>query len=784
MHNVLRQFLLAICISLPNLSAQEVPGPVRGFINDHCCDCHAGTEPAAGLNLRSIGHDADDPEILRRWVLIHDRVAAGEMPPADADQPAAGIASEFVESLAVVLNLASQSRRDVVFRRLNRQEYQNTVRDLFSTNVSIHGLPRDTSTDGFDTVGEGLAVSAEAMQTYLEAADQVLDAVFGPPTRSKFIRHETNLLKQVDWKGRPQLDNQIGKMFRRTADGLVIFQSNYCPTNLVNFARLRAPAGTYRGTIRVRAIQSDKPVTMRIYGGDTIVNRRERHLVGYYDVPPEWTTIRFEDRLIEDGGTFLPKCYGTRDTRKDADTYPEPGLEIGDIVIEGPIEPWPPESRTILLGDINLETASSREAGQIIRQLLPRAFRRPVTAEESEFFLQLFDTAHQSGRSFEAALRVSLKAVLCSPEFLFLHEPGQPVTQHALASRLSYFLWSSMPDKELLQLADSGKLATPSVLSQQVERLLKSPRSSEFTRNFTGQWLDLREINFTEPDANLYPEFDELLRISMVRETELFFEDVLKHDRSLTEFVNSDYTWLNSRLARHYGIDGVTGQEFRKVSLPPTSLRGGLLTQASILKVTANGTYTSPVLRGTWLLENILGTPTSPPPDNVGSVEPDIRGAMTIREQLARHRDVESCAVCHAKIDPPGFALEAFDPIGGFRTRYRTMATTGVRPEISQAPFTFSWVRYQIGDPVDAAFTLPGGKQAFNVTAFKEHLAAQPDQLTRNLTRKLMTYGLGRRIEFADRSAINDIVRQTSANNYGFRSLIHAIVQHPVFQMP
>lgn len=764
----------------------ETLSELSTFTDSHCVSCHSGSEPDGGLNIEALNSDLANEETARRWVLIHDRVTAGDMPPQGEERPDADQLADFVNTLDSTIVEAEARRNDVVLRRLNRYEYQNTVRDLFDTDVSVNGLPEDSSTDGFDTVGEGLAVSAEAMTAYLDAADQVLDAVFGSRGEPKFIRHETNLLKQVDWKGRPQLDNQIGKMFRRTDDGLVIFQSGYCPTNLVNFARLRAPAGTYRGTLRVRAIQSDQPVTLRIYAGDTIVNRRERHLVGYYDVPPgDWTTIEFTDRLVEDGGTFQPKCYGTRDTRKDADTWPEAGIEIGDITIEGPIDAWPPPGRRHLLGDIDTEAASETDAREILNRMLPPAFRRPVTVAEVDPYLSLFSAARASGRSFESALRVSLKAVLCSPDFLFLNEPGtSQISQHALAARLSYLLWSSMPDEELTLLASSGRLRGSDELRRQVERMLKSPKAAAFTKNFTGQWLDLRDINFTEPDANLYPEFDELLRISMVKETELFFNEILQQNLSLVNFVDSDFTFLNGRLASHYGIDGVQGQALRKVDLPRNSLRGGLLTQASILKVTANGTYTSPVLRGAWILENILGQPTSPPPDNVSAIEPDIRGATTIREQLASHRDIVSCAACHRKIDPPGFALECFDPIGGFRNEYRTMAPDAKRSGLKQAPFTYAWVRYRIGQPVDASGRMPDGQPIENIRDFRHILASEPDQLTRNLAGKLMTYALGRKTGFTDRPAVEEIVRQTREQNFGFRSLLHAIVQNPKFQEP
>ncbi|MCH9724565.1 MAG: DUF1592 domain-containing protein [Planctomycetes bacterium] len=779
-------FLFSVMLHITGVAHSKTPSTLSAFTESKCFSCHSGDEPDGGLNLETLGFDLSNEEITRRWVLIHDRVVSGEMPPASEARPNAAQYAEFLKTLAVSIKKAEANRNDVVLRRLNRHEYQNTVRDIFHTDATANGLPEDSSTNGFDTVGEGLAVSAEAMTAYLEAADQVLDSVFGTSIKPKFIRHETNLLKQVDWKGRPQLDKHIGKMFRRTDEGLVIFQSGYCPTNLVNFARLRVPPGTYRGTMRVRAIQSEKPVTLRIYGGDTIVNRRERHLVGYYDVPPnKWTTIEFTDRLVEPNGTFQPKCYGTRDTRKDANTYPEPGIEIGDITIEGPIDAWPPPAKFRLLGNINVNTADAKDAAEILSRVLPLAFRRPVQSAELETYLKLFTRSAASGRSFESSLRVSLKAILCSPDFLFLNEPGSAqISQHALAARLSYFLWSSMPDEELMSLANKGSLQQSGVLREQVERMLKSPKASAFTKNFAGQWLDLRDINFTEPDASLYPEFDELLRISMVQETELFFEEILKKNLSLVNFVDSDFTFLNGRLAGHYGITGVEGQKFCKVNLPADSPRGGLLTHASVLKVTANGTYTSPVLRGAWILENILGQPTSPPPDNVGSIEPDIRGATTIREQLAKHRDIESCAACHRKIDPPGFALECFDPIGGFRDEYRTMAQAGKRAGLQKAPFTFAWVRYRIGQPVDASGQMPDGQPIQNIRDFRKILAAKPDQLTRNLAGKLLTYALGRKIGFSDRPAVEEIVHQTRQQNYGFRSLIHAIVLSPGFQKP
>ena len=784
---------IACCQFVAFSHAQRPPWQesVKPLIESHCTDCHTGKDAEAGLDFDRLGDDLADEEISRRWTLIHDRIARGEMPPADAEQLPTEARTNVLAEIAAAISRADNSRRDVVLRRLNRVEYENTVRDLFDVYVRVKELlPEDTPSAGFDNVGEGLAVSPEAMHAYLRAADATLDAVFGPPKQPKYLKHETNLLDQLTWQGKPQLADQIGKMFRKTDDGLVIFQSGYCPTNLVNFSRLRAPAGTYHGTIRVRAIQSDAPVTLRIYGGDTIVGRREKHLVGYFDVPPnEWTTIEFEDRLVQDGGTFQPKCYGTRDTRKDADTYPEPGIEIGDITIEGPLETWPPVSRGKLLGDVDPTNGTIDDARTIVRKVLPAAYRRPTTLEESESYVSLIESAMTKGRSFDDSLRFGLKAILCSPEFLFLDEPHREssneksINEYALASRLSYFLWSSMPDTELMACASRDELRDPQIVRQQAERMLRDSRATAFTTNFTGQWLDLRDIDFTEPDANLYPEFDELLRVSMIEETIRFFQEVLEQDLSVMTFVDSDFTFLNERLAKHYGVDGVVGQAVRKVTLPTASVRGGLLTQASILKVTANGTNTSPVLRGAWVREKLLGLTVPPPPDNISAVEPDIRGATTLREQLALHRNDESCASCHDKIDPPGFALENFDPIGGWRDNYRTMGE-GQRPDFSQSPFTYAWIRYRIGLPVDAGGKTTAGDQFHDIRDYKKLLAAHDEQIATGLTEKLLTYATGRQLRFSDRNTVQKIVKIASQKNYGIRTLIHEVVASEIFRAP
>jgi hypothetical protein len=381
-----------------------------------------------------------------------------------------------------------------------------------------------------------------------------------------------------------------------------------------------------------------------------------------------------------------------------------------------------------------------------------------------------------AGYSFELAVRAALKGVLMSPEFLFLHETPGKLDDFALASRLSYFVWSSPPDDELLKLATDAKLGTPGELRRQVERMLNDPKAANFTENFVGQWLGLREIDFTEPSNRLYPEFDHLLKVSMIREAELFFDEVLKHDLSVANFVASDFSMLNGRLAKHYGIPGVDGWEFQKVKLPAESHRGGVLTMAAVLKVTANGTTTSPVVRGNWVLDRLLGAPAPPPPNDVPAIDPDIRGATTIREQLAKHRADAACARCHAKIDPPGFALESFDCIGGWRDNYRV--TGNGKPVVIGG----RQMQYREGKAVDPSDVMADGRPFKNVDEFKQLLLTDKDRLARALAAKLTTYATGAAPTPVDRAALDSMVAKVRDKNYGLRSLIHEVVQSDLFR--
>ena len=432
---------------------------------------------------------------------------------------------------------------------------------------------------------------------------------------------------------------------------------------------------------------------------------------------------------------------------------------------------------------VEVDTEHPREdAERLIRAFLARAYRRPVEEAQAKRFLALFNQQFELGHGFAKSLLSTYTAVLSSPAFLYVQEAPGKLDDYSLATRLALFLWNSEPDSELRSLAAEGRLGRPEVLTAQTDRLLNDPRSRRFVDAFTDYWLDLRKIDDSSPSTTLYNDYelDDPLKLAAVEETRLFVQELFARNLPARTIIDSDFTFLNERLAQHYGVPGVTGARMRKVTLPKDSVRGGLLTQASVLKVTANGTTTSPVLRGVWIMERILGFRTAPPP-SVPAIEPDIRGAVTIRQQLDKHRADPTCASCHRKIDPPGFALESFDVMGGWRDHYRAFAD-GVKPEpgigLSGQRFAF---RY--GLPVDSAGALPDGQTFHDIREFKRLLLEREQQrVAANVVGQLTTYATGAPIGFLDRRQVDGILEKTRGSGYGFRSLVQGIVQSDLFR--
>jgi hypothetical protein len=785
--------VVAAALMFSTAPAQEPARPadkvyaeqVRPFLAKHCQECHAGEKPKGEFHLEKLDSSFGNKAAEDKWRLVVEQLLAGSMPPRKKARPAEAEVRAVTDWIHGRIAAVEAGRRGkegrVVLRRLNRLEYANTIRDLLDVQVDLREvLALDSSMDGFDNVGSALHLSSFAMDRYLEAADKALTAAIVNKPAPK------STMKRSSFKESHNVSRTQEPAYRIVDDTVICFTS-------VNWQRVHLPhfyppeSGYYRFRISAAGVQNEgKPVTFEVTGGPNGVD--------YFDAPAETPTV-FEFVCYKEARSslaILPYRLGHPNAVKAAgvDKYTGPGLALHWVEVEGPLnETWPPPSHRRIFGDLpqaplpkkreRLETVSEtplEDADRVVRAFARRAFRRAVTDEDLKPYLALVKTRLAEKDTFEQAVRVALSAILMSRRFLFLDEQPGKLDDYALASRLSYFFWSSMPDDELLSLAERGKLGDPATLRAQVDRMLASPKAAAFAKSFCGQWLSLRDIDFTSPGHIAYPEYDEMLKVSMVKESEHFFAELLKDDLSVMNIVASDFSILNGRLAKHYGIPGVEGLwGFRKVALPPESHRGGVMTMASVLKVTANGTSTSPITRGAWVLERVLGTPPPKPPANVPALEPDIRGATTIREQLAKHRTIETCASCHVKIDPPGFALESFDVIGGWREFYRLERWV-------KGAKSIKGVSYLEGPKVDPTGELADGRKFQNIDELKQLLLQEKDQVARAMARRLVTYSTGGAPESADGAEIERVVAKVKEKNYGLRSMVHEIVQSRMFR--
>ncbi len=834
----------------------NLPPTAAAFVEHHCAECHDAETHEGGLDVTSLPFNLENIETFNTWVKVHDRVRDGEMPPKKKARPDAAEANSFLKAVgepAVKADLARAAAEGRAgWRRLNRYEYENALRDLLHAPwLQVKDmLPEDGESHRFNKSGEALAVSHVQMASYLGAAEYALREAMAtqvkppaPQTHRYYAREQPAFVKKMTFtqfnrsperatfpmlgtKAQPDvLDGKapitVGASDRATREleAFGVVASTYEPLE-IRFDNFTAPVGgRYRLKLNaytfhagasegakwwvadrknISAGRRSEPVTLYAQTPPRLLR-----WIGAVDVSPEPSVQELEVWLLA-GETIRPDAARLFRSRPSnwhnplAEKDGMPGVAFRWLEVEGPIyDTWPTAGHRLLFGDLPMHEPSSAgepvavdsknphaDAERLLRTFMRTAYRRPVPEAEVQRFLGVVDAALKSGSAFTDAMLTGYSAVLCSPAFVCVEENPGRLDDDALASRLAFFLWNSPPDEALRTLATRGALHAPEALRTQAERLLSDSKSNRFVDAFLDYWLDLRKIVATAPDASLYPDYylDDLLSESAEHETQLFFAELLKGNLPASNIVSSDFAMLNERLAAHYGIAGVEGVALRRVRLPEGSVRGGLMTQASVLKVTANGTTTSPVLRGAWIMERILGKPPPPPPPSVPAIEPDIRGATTIRAQLEKHREQPTCAACHAKIDPAGFALESFDVMGGWRDTYRALGDAPGANAVEGFGHNGQKFGFHLGQPVDASGDLPGGGHFNDVRELKKLLLQDQRQIARNLVQQLVTYATGTPVRFGDRPAIERILDRAAPGGYGVRSLILGVVESELFQ--
>ncbi len=804
-----------------------VPSEMNAFLGQYCVGCHGPTQQKGDFRVDELRMSENSADAAS-WELVLDNLHLGEMPPRKhSPQPSMEEVepiTRWIEAELVRAKRALQGQTgEVVMRRLNRVEYENTIRDLFGIEGDFAaGFPEDTLDHGFDNNGAALMLSAAQMQEYLDAAEFVLARATAPKQQPKtektaFTLHDMN--KQAWESYRQQLERRLKdfdsltpKEQQRTRDlqaqseanphagarfpvwengslrqptpedgpgvdaVLAIRAYNASTPSTGNFQPVRIP-GWYRFAITPYAVANDgKPVRLKITYGSFKPGTPPKTagiLPLTSDTPEEHTF----DLYLEPGDRVkFEMLDGTNWAASEKMLeLTGPFIAVREASLEGPIyETWPPPGHRVIYGDHDPHQPTPESVSEIVAHFAPTLFRRAVPKETVEKYTAFYQELAETLPPAEA-LQTTLATMMVAPQFLYRIEPPQSLDSYALASRLSSFLWRSTPDDALLAQAATGRLQEPEVLRAEVDRMLADPKADRFLHDFTGQWLRVNDVGAMRPDMNLYPEYDEELENAMREETVGFVREMFMHDLPFSQFIDSDWTILNERLAKHYGIPGVEGPGFRRVALDKSqTVRGGLLTHASIHAVTSNGTTTSPIIRGVWMLENFLGTPPPPPPPDVPLIEPDIRGATNIRDQLVKHRDIPQCASCHARIDPLGLALENFDVIGGWRESYRALAESPgkAKPTIKEGP------------PVDPSAVVEGAGSFESFEEFRAMLLAREDLVATNVAQKLATFALGRSLDFADRDDITALVQSTRSQNGGLRTMVHALVQNPIFHKP
>jgi len=770
------RFLHILAFSaLAGQAAAELPAQLGTFLNQHCVECHDADLKKGGLDLTALTFDLADNSAFKSWQHVFERVRDGEMPPKKKPQPAKTDAEVFLTTLkeplmkADAADIAANGR--VHSRRLTRTEYEHTLHDLLGIDIPLKTLlPEDRASHGFETVADGQQLSHHQLARYLDVADLALSDAFkralqgdtpfqrhcSPKELAKFTRGnyrgpDFRNGKSISWPITLQFFGRM-KVTEVPDDGW--YRITLHDVHAIN----PGPGGVVWGTLRSGVCYSNAPMLYMIgLVGATTTPRdlvfeawiEKDHML---ELRPQDATLKRAQTGAKGGNV----SFEGRDLAKQGFAgIAHSGIDIQRI--------HPNADRLTvkkrLFGEGGVEGVSPDTITKLVTRFATKAFRRPVTDEQAAPYVAMANKELAAGETNFEALRTAYRAILCSPRFLtFTEAPGQ-LDDYAIASRLSYALWVSQPDYKLSTLAAEGKLRDPAVLAQQVERMLADPKAARFIESFTDQWLKLNQIDFTNPDTRLYRAFDPVVQESMLMETRSYVTEMIQKDLGIAHLVDSDFTYLNERLARHYGDDlkHETSDGLQKVSLPAGSRRGGLVTQGAILKVTADGTSTSPVVRGVFINERILGNHIAPPPPGIPAIEPDIRGATSIRDQLDKHRHNESCAACHQTIDPPGFALENYDPVGVWRNGYGKDGK---------------------GAKINPSGTTPEGDAFADLTAWKQVQTQRADALARGFATQFLTYATGAPPRFSNEAALNDLVRQAKG---GTRALIREAVLSEVF---
>ncbi|MDG2168199.1 MAG: DUF1592 domain-containing protein [Opitutales bacterium] len=803
----------------PKLDAASFEAHIQPFLKEYCIQCHGPDKQKGDRRFDSLAYPIADDNALIDFQDILDLMNLGDMPPEEEEQPSADDRKAIINWLSEAVKDAFESKSftggETVLRRLNHREYLNTINDLFQMDMSMfdptEAFPGERLVEHQDNIGDTLVTSGYLLNRYIEAADKIVEKAFPfqekPQTQSWVFNKDFEQQSELNKRHMTAHGQRYLNIYE--APNTVRRFGAYAP--LYDFIEGVPEGGVYR--IRIQAEAMNR---FHDFDREKVINDPEEPMM--LQVIPShqrFGSLHLPQPFAPDLGTFAlsddgPAWYETdawldkgfaprfiylngsmnirpafREVTGLIKKNPPPGvpleeleedymavavkhggiphIRIHEVQVEGPYYPeWPTKTWKTIIGNRAFNKKYTR---RIIQDFANRAYRRPARKDEVNRLMRVVDARLSKGHSPFEAMKDGLKAVLCSPAFIYLEEDSQSrkadqISNYGLASRLSYFLWGSMPDEELLNLAKRKRITRPSILRDQMDRMLANSKSDRFITGFLDSWLTLRSLGDAPPDRGKFEfYYADNLEDAMRKETELYTRHMLEENLSLTHFLDSNFTFANEALAAIYDWEDIKGDEFRKVEISDPK-RGGLLGQASILTVTANGVDTSPVLRGVWLLENLLGTPPSPPPPDVEPLDPDVRGATSIREQLSKHRETATCYDCHRKIDPLGFALENFDAVGQWRDQYEDKLK------------------------IDSSGELPSGESFNNIVEFKNAILAKEELFSRALTNKMLSYALGRRLEITDRPEVDRILDTLAENEGGFRDLVYLVITSEAFARP